>query len=137
MGSRRTADGLCDLPDSVTHPREFIPLGGVVFLSLLWNLLFHYSQLQKSGGAREIRIITTLSSMNHIRLRTRRSALGPLCAFLLTLCFYFPGLANANNQISGGISTTPTEGVGVEPGGCNLKLTASHAYDHGYKALSP
>jgi hypothetical protein len=52
--------------------------------------------------------------MKHVRLRT-------LAAFLLTVCFYFPGLAYANNQISGGISTTPTSAVTAEIAGCDLK----------------
>jgi hypothetical protein len=37
--------------------------------------------------------------MNHIHRRTRQSALCPLSAFLLAVCFYIPGLANANSQI--------------------------------------
>jgi hypothetical protein len=60
------------------------------------------------------------NSMNHIRLRTPQSALCPLSAFLLTACFYLPGLANG--QISGGISTTPKARVAVETSGCDLQF---------------
>jgi hypothetical protein len=72
--------------------------------------------------------------MNHIPLRTRRLALYPLSAFLLAVCFYFPGLAYANNQISGEISTTPTEGVAAEPSGCDLRFSSSHEYDYGVQS---
>jgi hypothetical protein len=69
--------------------------------------------------------------MNHIRLRTRQLALYALSAFLLTVCFHFPGLANANSAISGGIATTPTSGVAVATNGCVLKFYPSRLYDDG------
>jgi hypothetical protein len=72
--------------------------------------------------------------MNHIRLRMRQSAICPISAFLLTVCFSFPGLANANGQISGGISTTPTEGVAVETAGCELTFNPFNLYDDGMKS---
>jgi hypothetical protein len=69
--------------------------------------------------------------MNHIRIRTRQSALCPLSACLLTACFYFPGLANANNQISGGLSKTPTAGVEVATSGCALEFNAFNLLSEG------
>jgi hypothetical protein len=69
--------------------------------------------------------------MNHIRLRTWQSGLWPLSAFLLTVCFYFPGLANANSQISGGIPTTPTSGVAAETSDCDLQFNPFDLYDAG------
>jgi hypothetical protein len=69
--------------------------------------------------------------MNRIRLRTRQSALCPLSAVLLSVCLYFPGLANANSQISGAISTTPTSGVAVATSGCNLEFNSFDRYDEG------
>jgi hypothetical protein len=72
--------------------------------------------------------------MNHIRLRTRQLALCPLSAFLLTVCFHFPGLANANGQISGGISTTATSGVAIEKSGCDLEFNPSSLYDYGVQS---
>src|SRR5271169_4416953 len=68
--------------------------------------------------------------MNHI-LRTRQLALYPLSAFLLTVCFYIPGLANASSQVSGGLSTTAPSGVAVETGGCQLTLSHFKLYDSG------
>jgi hypothetical protein len=72
--------------------------------------------------------------MNHIGLRTRQLGLCPLSVFLLTVCFYFPGLAHANSQISGGISTTPTAGVAAETSGCDLKFSPFHLYDAGLQS---
>jgi hypothetical protein len=72
--------------------------------------------------------------MNHFHLRARQSALCPLSAFLLTVCFYFPGLASAKSQISGGISTTPTSGVAVETSGCELKFNPFKRYDGGFQS---
>jgi hypothetical protein len=73
--------------------------------------------------------------MNHIRLRTRQLTLCPLSAFPLALCFYFPALANAQTggQVSGGISTTPTEGVAVD---CGTRFDPFIYMTPAYKALS-
>jgi hypothetical protein len=72
--------------------------------------------------------------MNQICLRAPQSALCPLSAFLLTVCFYFPALANANTQISGGIATTGTSGVAVENSACDLQLTLPDLYDEGMQS---
>jgi hypothetical protein len=72
--------------------------------------------------------------MNYIGLRTRQLGLCPLSAFLLTVCFYIPGYATASNQVSGGISTTPTAGVAAETSGCDLKFNPSHLYDAGIQS---
>jgi hypothetical protein len=72
--------------------------------------------------------------MNHFRLPAPQSALCPLSAILLTVCFYFPGLAHANSQISGGISTTPASGIAVETSGCDLKFNPSDLYDDGVES---
>jgi hypothetical protein len=71
-------------------------------------------------------------SMNHI-LRTRQLALYPFSAFLLALCFYFPGLATAQSSglISGGLSTTAPSGVAAETGGCELQFNPVDLYDVG------
>jgi hypothetical protein len=72
--------------------------------------------------------------MNHIRLRTRQSALCPLSAFLLAVCFCFPGLANANSKVSGGLSTTAPSGVAVAPSGCDLKFNPFDLVDDGIES---
>jgi hypothetical protein len=72
--------------------------------------------------------------MNHVRLRAPQSALCLLSATLLTVCFYFPGLASANGKISGGISTTPTEGVAVGTSGCDLEFNPFDLYDVGIQS---
>jgi hypothetical protein len=72
--------------------------------------------------------------MNHARLRTPLSALCSLSAFVLSICLYFPGLANANSQISGGISTTATSGVAIEKSGCDLEFNPSSLYDYGVQS---
>jgi hypothetical protein len=75
--------------------------------------------------------------MNHIRLRTRQSALCAVSAFLLTVCFYFAGLANANSQsqIEAPIATpTPIFGVPVESSGCSLKFDPFELYDDGVES---
>jgi hypothetical protein len=73
-------------------------------------------------------------SMNHFRLPAPQSALCLLSAVLLSVCFYFPGLAYANGKISGGIATTPTEGVAVEAGDCDLEFKPSDRYDEGVQS---
>jgi hypothetical protein len=69
--------------------------------------------------------------MNHIGLRMRQLGLCPLSAFLLTVCFYFPGLANASSQVAGGLSTTAPSGVAVETSGCEPKFNPFDLYDSG------
>src|SRR5271169_5587864 len=68
--------------------------------------------------------------MNPIRLRTRQLGLSPLSAFLLSVCFYFPGLAIANSGISGGISTAPAESVAV-PSSCEPQFNPFNLIDSG------
>jgi hypothetical protein len=72
--------------------------------------------------------------MNAIRLPTRQLGLCPISAFLLTLCFYFPGLAYANSQVSGGLATTTPSGVAVETSGCDLEFKNSELYDSGVQS---
>jgi hypothetical protein len=67
--------------------------------------------------------------MNHVRLRAPQSALCLLSAILLSVCFYFPGLASANSQISGGIATTAPSGVAVE-----TDVPPSDLYDQGIQS---
>src|SRR5271169_2901724 len=69
--------------------------------------------------------------MNQIRLRTRQSALFPLSTFLLTVCFYLAGLASANSQIAGGISTTPRSAVPLGNSISNLQFSPFLDYDAG------
>jgi hypothetical protein len=72
--------------------------------------------------------------MNHVRLRAPQSALCLLSAILLTLCFYFPGLAHANSKVSGGLSTTAASGVAVETSGCDLEFNPSDLVDDGIQS---
>jgi hypothetical protein len=72
--------------------------------------------------------------MNHIRLRTRQSALCPLSAFLLTVCIYLAGMASANSQIAGGISTTPRSAVPVGNNISNLQFSPFLDYDAGVQS---
>jgi hypothetical protein len=72
--------------------------------------------------------------MNHIGLRTRQSTLYPLSAILLTVCFYFPGLAYANSQVSGGLATTAPSGVAVETSGCDLQFSPFDVVDDGVES---
>jgi hypothetical protein len=79
--------------------------------------------------------------MKPIPQRTRQSALCPLSAFLLTVCFYFPGLAGANSKIEAPIGIeapvappTPIFGSPLEPIGCNLNFNPSVLYDYGIQS---
>jgi hypothetical protein len=72
--------------------------------------------------------------MNPIRVRTRFFGLCPISAFLLTLCFYFPGLAYANSKVSGGLLTIAPSGVAVENSGCDLEFKPSALYDSGLQS---
>jgi hypothetical protein len=72
--------------------------------------------------------------MNHIGLRARQLGLCPLSAFLLAVCLYFPGLAQANSQIPGAIATTATSGVAVETSGCELSFNPFNLHDDGVQS---